>query len=135
MRGLKICLWIAGICCLASVVGMFLPISICQSVAKFFGVDSLPDSPVFSYVLRTVSATYVGVGVFFVILAIAPMKYGVLVPFSAIAAFLLGLFCAIVGLVTAMPTLWFMSDALVCMVMGILIFVFWRQAKRNLTER
>ena len=109
---------------------MFLPISVCQSVAKFLGVESLPDSPVFSYALRTVSATYVGVGIFFVILATAPMKYGVLVPVSAISAFLLGLFCAIAGLVTAMPTLWFMSDALVCMVLGVLIFVFWRQAKR-----
>ena len=131
MRGLKISLWITGIFCLTMVFGMFLPVSVYQNIIKFFGVESIPNSPLFSYAVRTVSATYVGVGVFFVILAMAPMKYGILVPFSAIAAFLLGLFCAVVGLVTAMPALWFLSDALVCMVLGILIFVFWRQAKRK----
>jgi hypothetical protein len=132
MRGLKICLWITGISCLLAVFGMFLPISVCQNVAKIFGVEAMfRYSPVFSYALRTVAATYVGIGVFFVILAIAPMKYGVLVPFSAIAAFFLGLFCAIAGLATEMPTLWFMSDALTCMILGILIFMFWRQTKQT----
>ena len=131
MRGLKICLWITGVFCLTMVFGMFMPVSMYQTIAEFFGVASLPDSPLFFYAVRTVSATYVGVGVFFVILAMAPMKYGVLIPFSAVAAFLLGLFCAITGLITAMPALWFLGDALSCMVLGILIFVFWRQAKRK----
>ena len=131
MRGLKICLWIAGVCCLLSVPGMFLPISSWEPIARVFGVESLPDSPLFSYAARVMSATYVGVGVFFVILALAPMKYGVMVPFTAIAMFLLGLFCAIAGVITAMPTLWFLGDAFSCMILGILVFVFWQQANQT----
>jgi len=131
MRALKICLWIAGIVCLLSVFGMFLPISALQSIAKIFGVESLPDSPVFVYVVRLMLASYVGVGVFFVILALDPMKYGVLVPFSGVASVLLGIVCAIVGLVAAMPSLWFLCDSLSCVVLGVLILVFWQRAKQK----
>ena len=130
MRGLKICLWIAGVGCLLSVVGMFLPMSAWESIAKAFGIQLvLPDSPLFVYLVRLMSATYAGVGVFFVILALRPMKYGVLIPFSGLAAVLLGVICAITGLVVKMPLLWFLGDSLSCLVLGVLILVFWRQAK------
>jgi len=130
MRGLKICLWIAGILCLLSVVGLFLPLSAFESLAGFFGIEKLPDSPLFEYAVRLMSATYVGVGVYFIILARDPMKYAVLVPFTGIAAVLLGAVCAITGLAVVMPALWFLGDSLSCLVLGVLILVFWRQAKQ-----
>jgi len=71
------------------------------------------------------------VGVFFVILALHPMKYGVLVPFSGLAAVFLGVVCAIAGLVVGMPVLWFLGDSVSCTVLGVLIVVFWRQAKQT----
>jgi len=129
MRGLKICLWIAGIGCLLSVVGLFLPVRLVESLAKVFGGPAFPDSPLCLYALRVVSATYVGVGVFFVILALNPTKYEVLVPFSGLAAIFLGVVCAITGLVVGMPVLWFLGDSLSCVVLGVLIVLFWRQAK------
>jgi len=134
MRALKICLWIAGIGCLLSVFGMFLPISAWESIAKAFGVQLvLPDSPLFVYAIRLMSATYAAVGVFFIILALRPMDYGIMVPFSGLAAVVLGVICAITGLVAAMPVLWFLGDSLSCVVLGVLILVFWRQVK--LTSR
>jgi len=134
MRSLKICLWIAGIGCLLSVFGMFLPISVFESIAKFFGIESLPDSPLIMYAIRTVAATYIGVGVFFIILALEPMKYGVLVPFSGLAAVCIGVVCAITGLTVGMPVLWFLGDSLSCVVLGVLIVVFWRYAKQTYSE-
>jgi len=131
MRALKICLWIAGIGCLLSVFGMFLPISAWESIAKVFGIESLPDSPLFAYAARVMSATYVGVGVFFIILALHPMRYGVMVPFSGIASVFVGVVCGIAGLLAAMPTLWFLGDSLSCLVLGVLILVFWHQAKQT----
>ncbi len=86
MRGLKICLWVAGVGCLSSVFGMFLPVSACESVARFFGVETLPDSPLCVYALRVMSAMAVAVGVFLIILALDPMKYGVMVPFTGVSA-------------------------------------------------
>ncbi len=133
MRALKICLWIAGILCLLSVFGIFLPISVWESIAKYFGIESLhlPDSPLVEYAVRLMSATYVAVGVYLAILAVDPMKYGVIIPFTGLAAVFLGVVCAITGLVVGMPVLWFLGDSLSCLVLGILILVFWQQAKQS----
>jgi hypothetical protein len=133
MRALKICLWIAGILCLLSVFGMFLPISAWESIVKFFGTESLglPDSPLVEYAVRVGSATYVAVGVYLIILALHPTKYPVLIPFTGLAAVFLGVVCGITGLVAAMSPLWFLGDSLSCLVLGILILVFWQQAKQT----
>ena len=131
MRALKICLWIAGFACLLSVFGMFLPVSAIESITKFFGIESLPDSPQFMYAVRLMSGTYAAVGVFFIILALDPMKYGVMVPFSGLGALFVGVVCAIAGLLSEMPLLWFMGDSLSCLVLGVLILVFWQQAKQT----
>ena len=80
MRSLKICLWIAAIGCLLSVFGVFLPFSVLESVAKAFGAQALPDSPLVIYAARVMSAMAVATGVYFVILALDPMKYPVMVP-------------------------------------------------------
>ena len=125
MRALKICLWIAGVGCLLSVFGMFLPMSVFESIAKFFGIESLPDSPLLVYAVRLMSGTYAAVGVFFIILALDPMKYGVMVPFSGLGAVFVGVVCAIAGLLSEMPLWWFMGDSLSCLVLGVLILVFW----------
>ena len=130
MRALKICLWIAGIGCLLSVFGMFLPMSWFESITKFFGIESLPDSSQFVYAVRLMSATYAAVGVFFIILALDPVKYGVMVPFSGLGAVFIGVVCAIAGLLAAMPILWFLGDSLSCLVLGVLVLVFWQQAKQ-----
>lgn len=129
MRALKICLWITGIVCLLSVVGLFLPLSAFESIAGFFGIETLPDSPLIMYAIRMVAATYIGTGVFFIILALNPAKYGVLVPFSGLAAIFIGVVCVITGLAVGMPAPWFLGDFLSCAVPGVLIFVFWRQTK------
>jgi hypothetical protein len=131
MRGLKICLWITGILCLLSVVGLFLPLSVFESIAGFFGIETLPDSPLIMYGIRTMSATFAGIGVYFIILALNPVKYGVLVPFSGLVAVFIGVVCAITGLAVGMPTKWFLGDTLSCLVLGVLILVFWQRAKRR----
>jgi hypothetical protein len=86
------------------------------------------------YTVRVGSGTYAAVGIFFVILAAAPLKYGVMVPFSGVAAVFVGVVCAIAGRLTAMPFWWFMGDSLSCLVFGILILVFWQQAKKTAGE-
>ncbi len=131
MRGLKICLWIAGIGCLLGVFVMFLPCRVVESLVNVFGGQLCPDCPLCLYALRTVSAACVGIGVFFVILALNPMKYGVMIPFTGLSAVFLGIVCGIAGVMVGMPPVWYLSDSLSCAVLGVLILVFWRQAKRT----
>ena len=103
MRALKICLWIAGIVCLLSLFGMVLPVFSWESISRFFGIESFQNSPQFIYAMRVGSGTYAAVGIFFIILALAPLKYGVMVPFAGLGALFIGIVCAIAGLITAMP--------------------------------
>jgi hypothetical protein len=126
MHGLKICLWIAGIGWLLSMFGMFLPVSTLSSLAKAFGGEAIPDLPQCAYAVRVVSAVCVGVGIFFVILALNLINYAVLVPFSGLSTAILGIICLITGIVVEMPLLWFLCDSLSCLILGILIFVYWR---------
>ena len=131
MRPLKICLWIAAVGCLLSAPGMFLPLETIESLFRAFGGGGFPDSPLFIYALRLMSATYVGVGIFFVILARQPDNYPLLVPFSGVCSVLLGLVCAITGMTANMPPLWFLGDALSCIVIGALILAFWKKAQQS----
>jgi hypothetical protein len=131
MSGLKICLWIAGIACLLSVFVMFfLPVSTWESITKFFGVESLPDFPLFLYTTRRMSAVWAALGVFFIILARNPTKYGTMVPFSGLAIVFVGMVCWITGLVVEMPPRWILADSMSCVVLGTLIFAFWRRTAR-----
>ena len=133
MRALKICFWIAAILCLLSVGGMFLPVSAWESFLRFFGHESfdLPDSPLAEYVIRVGSATYIAIGVYLIILALHPMKYPVLIPFTGLASIFIGAVCGITGLMTAMPHLWFLGDTLGCLAFGILTLMFWKKAKAS----
>ncbi len=131
MHGLKICLWIAGIGCLLSVCVMFfLPISTWESIAKYFGVESLPDTPMFVYVARLASAMWTMIGAFFIILAMNPSKYDVMIPFSGLAMVFLGMVCWVTGLVMGMPSRLVLTDSLSGIVLGTLIFAFWKRDKK-----
>ena len=59
------------------------------------------------------------------------MKYGVIVPFTGLAAVFLGVVCAITGLVVGMSVLWFLGDSVSCAILGVLILAFWQQANRT----
>jgi hypothetical protein len=128
MGALKACLWIVAVGCLLSVVGLFLPLATLESVAAWFGNMSFPDSPLVRYAVRVISATYVAIGVFYLVLALDPLRYGLLVPFSGAAGVFVGAVCGVTGFTSGMPPGWFLGDALFCTVLGLLILVFWRRA-------
>ena len=133
MRTLKIFLWVAGIACLLSGYGLFMPVSAWEAIANFFGAESLdlPDSPLFVYVVRVCSAMAVATGVYLIILALNPMKYPALIPFTGLASIFIGVACGITGLVVEMPILWFLGDSLGCLLFGILVLASWQQVKRK----
>lgn len=131
MGALRICLWVTGIACLTAVPGIFMPMSSWEPVIKFFGVESLPEAPIIEYTARLMCATYAATGIYFIILGLRPLKYGILVPYSGLACVLLGVFCWITGKETAMPPKWFLSDSLSALILGVLILLFWLRAKKS----
>ena len=129
MKALKICLWLTGIVCLLSVIGIVAPLKNIQWFMGLFGIESLPDSPLFLYMLRLVCATWAGIGVFFIILALNPLCYGVLVPLSGLFLIFVGAVCGVVGFMIKMPFKWYAGDLLSCVVLGLLILIFYQKAK------
>ena len=132
MRTLKTCLWVAGVLCLLSVLGVVLPMRLLGSLAAAFGGPALPEGPVFAYMVRVMSATYVAIGLFYVTLARDPMRYDAMVPFSGAAAAFVGACCGLFGVLTGMPLWWFLGDFVCCVALGILILAFWRRAMGGL---
>ena len=76
------------------------------------------------------SAMYAVIGIFFIILARRPMEYGIIVPFTGLASVAMGFVCAIAGYVEKMPNSWYLGDSTVYLILGLLIFFFWHQAKQ-----
>ena len=126
MCRLKICLWITGIVCLFSGVGLVLPMSVYASWASAFGIDGFPETPMMAYMIRAMCATFAAIGVFYIMLALKPVQYPAMTLFSGLAAVFVGATCAITGATTHMP-LWYLGDALPCLLLGVLIVVFRRQ--------
>jgi len=131
MRGLKICLWVSGVMFLLGGIGLFLPDPTWVCIVEFFGVEStaLTDSPLAEYMLRAGLAMCFMIGVFLIALGLRPVKYAGLIPFSGLAILLLGLACAVSGVVAGMPVMWILGDSLSCLILGALILVFWKMAK------
>lgn len=129
MLGLKLCFWLAGIFCFLAAPGVFVPISAWPYFTQIFAVESLPEAQVFVFIVRLLSATYVGIGIFFILLALKPKLFGSILPFSGIATVLIGLACMITGLNIGMPVIWFLGDSMTCIVLGALILLLWPQKK------
>lgn len=125
MRALKACLWIMGIGCALGTLTLLVPMGMLEKFGGMFGQGSFPQQPLFNYVLRGLMATYAGVGGFYIILALHPERYGVMVPFSGVAAIFVGLVLGIYGGLTGVPKLWFLGDSVFCVTLGTLILLFW----------
>ena len=129
MRQLKICLWVVGVLYSLALVGLFMKSSTIESVATTFGSPAFPDAPLFAYTLRVMLGVYSAIGLFHVILALNPMKYGALVPFAGLAAILVGAICLVWGVKVRLSALVYLADFLFCELFGALIVVFWLRAR------
>lgn len=128
MRQLKICLWVIGLLYSLALVGLFMGSSTIESLATTFGSPAFPDSPLFAYTLRVMLGAYSAIGLFHVILALDPMRHGVLVPFSGVASILIGVACLVSGVKVGVSALVYIMDFFFCELFGVLILVFWFRA-------
>jgi hypothetical protein len=126
---LKKTLLVLGVLCLLGVIGMALPVPAIAKLVETFGRGrSLLMTPAFLYTVRVMCGTFVAIGIFLLILAGDPLRYGPLVPFTGAATVWVGVCCALFGMATGLPALYFVGDAAGGVLFGILILRFHRQA-------
>ena len=132
MKSLKVALWITAIGCLTAVPFIFLPWAAVESIGSWFGIESLPDMPIAVYFFKVVFGVFGLIGVFFIILARNPLKYGSMLNLGAFGLILFGLLALILGLAIGLPPIVYIGDGLSGLVLGTAILVFFSRSKQAL---
>ena len=95
MKGLKNTLWVCAVVFLLSFVFVPLPWRVFTDWFNQYGVQIHAAEPWAVFCARLFLATYGMIGVFFVILALNPLKYGEMLLLAAYGLLLLGVFVLI----------------------------------------
>ena len=132
MNALKIALWIIGIGCLTAVLFLFLPWAVVESMGSWSGVELLPDTPIVIYFYKVIFGVFGLIGVFFIILARNPFKYGSMLNLGAFGLILFGLLALILGFMIGIPPIVYLGDSLTGLVFGVAILIFSAKCKQAL---
>jgi len=130
MKGLKIILWICGICCLPGFIAAALPWPVITALFQWVGVQPPTAEPITVYIIRLCSAIAGMIGIFFVILARNPLKYGAMLPLAAYGLLCYGVFCLVGGIRYGLPVWTYSGDVIFGVVAGVLILVLRKKAMR-----
>ncbi len=127
MSGLKIVLWLTGVICLCGFIGIILPWSIIAKLASISNWDVSGFQGCEKYVVRIAMAAFGMIGVFFLILARDPLKYGIMLSLAGYGLLVFGLICLVWGIyyrLTGFPWWSWLGDVLFCLITGGLIVYF-----------
>ena len=128
MKGLKNTLWVCAIGFLLNFIFAALPWRALSAWANQFGVQIPTAEPWTVFAFRILFTTYGMIGVFFVILARNPLKYGEMLLLAAYGLLLLGVLVLIGSIRYALPFITYIVDVIFCFITGILILIFRREA-------
>ncbi len=121
MKGLKIILWILAISFMAGFVVIFIPWSVIEWIYSMAGEQPMSNTPLNSYSLRVTGGMVGAIGIYFLFLALNPIKYRQLVIFSSYALIAGGLLCVIIGLAVGVKPTLPLGDTLFGLILGILL--------------
>ena len=131
MKELKIVLWVCAVSCLLGFVFGALPWKAITAWFGFFGIQPPATDPITSYMLRLCMATFGLIGIFFVILARNPMKYGEMLPLAGFGILFMGIFSLLGGIRYGFPVWTYIIDFIFCIVAGVLVFVLRKKAMQT----
>ncbi len=128
MEGLKTVLWVCAVGFLLNFIFAALPWQAMTAWANVFGFQMPAAEPFHIFTFRLCLATYGMIGVFFVILARNPLKYGGMLLLAAYGLLLLGVLILIGSIRYALPLITYFFDVIFCFITGVLILIFRREA-------
>ncbi len=124
MKGLKNTLWVCAIGFLLSFIFAALPWRALTAWANQFGVQIPTAEPWTVFWFRILFATYGMIGVFFVILARNPLKYGEMLLLAAYGLLIMGVLVLMGSIRYALPFVSYIVDVVFCFITGALILLF-----------
>ena len=123
MKGLKIVLWICGALLLLEFVEMLVPVRFLASWCGRFGIE-MPLDPMSTYMMRMCQASFGLMGVFLIILAKDPLKYGPMVLLAGYGDLFLALVVLAWGSRYGLPPLMVWLGTATLVIVGVLILLF-----------
>ena len=134
MKNLKITLWVTGIGCLVAVPFMVLPWSVLERIVLWFGVEPIPRNPLVEYLLRVSCGVYGLIGVYFMILAKDPLKYGPLLSLGAYGLIIFSLLSLFAGVSLDLSPKIYVGDFLSGFILGCVIITLSSKVRKELRE-
>ena len=131
MKGLKIILWITGICCLPGFVFAALPWRVVTASCDWAGIQAPVALPITVLVYRLCCAMCGAIGVFFVILARNPLKYGRMLLLAAYGLAGYGILSLVGGIRYGLPAWTYSGDVIFGVVAGVLLLIFRKRAMQT----
>jgi hypothetical protein len=101
-----------------SLFGVFMPWAAVVGQLEGLGAQNIGNDPMLNYWLRMTSAAFSFIGILFLLCAINPRKYAVLVPWLGGFMIIEGLVLLFYGLWLSLSLLPFVVDASFCLVIG-----------------
>ena len=125
---LRLVLVVTGALMCLSGVALVLPAGQLQSIAGWFigskaAAEVWASGPVFDYVVRVGMAAYLWIGVVLLVAATNPVRHRPQITVAIGALALLTAVCLIAGIVNRLPLLWYLGDAIPCLIAAILLAV------------
>ncbi len=131
MKGLKIILWITAICCLLGFVLAALPWKAITAICDWAGIQTPIALPLTVFMYRLCSAIFGIIGIFFVILARNPLKYGGMLLLAAYGLVGYGIFSLVAGIRYELPVWTYSGDVIFGVVAGVLLLIFRKKAMQT----
>jgi hypothetical protein len=105
-----------------------LPWSTLVACYQWFGYQFPSSEPLIIYMVRIFAATFGLIGIFYLILALNPLKYGSMLLLAVFGMLSTSAFCLVGGIWYSLPVFVYLFDVITCAVLGLLIMRFRKNA-------
>jgi len=120
-RLLKLLLQVTGTCLLLATVFLFMPNSWLATIYGWLGFTDYPTTPVFKYLVRTVTAMYALSGAFCWLVSVDVRRHAAVITFLGEASILFGIVCTVVDFWVGMPWFWTLLEGPMAVILGIAV--------------
>lgn len=117
---------------LLALIAVVMPLEWMSRINDLCGLETIPESRIFSYLARTTSALYALHGALVLFISADVNRYRPLITFLAIAAIIHGVILLGIDLAVGMPLIWTLLEAPSFAATGIL--VLWLQRRKHRTR-
>jgi len=128
MKVLKIILWVCAICCLLGFIFAAFPWGAITAWFNWFEYQPPAAEPITVFMFRLCLATFGIIGIFFVLLALNPLKYGAMLLLAAYGLLCYGVFSLVGGIRYVLPVWMYAGDVIFGVIGGVLIPIFRQKA-------